>query len=426
MSTYFALVDCNNFYASCERSFNPKIWNSPIVVLSNNDGCVIARSNEAKTLGIGMGTPFWEIKSLVLKHKIQVYSSNYQLYGDMSSRVMNILQDSCMDIEVYSIDEAFLKLNPFKINEDQLMQENIILRTNILRATGIPVSIGIAPTKTLAKLANHLAKKSTQNGVYILEPDSDILKDIPIEKVWGIGKSFQRRLAKTGVKSVADLTKISRQWMASEFGVVGVRLLKELQGFSCYDLETPISQRKNIMVSRSFSKDVFQLSELIEGISTYATRLGEKLRRHNQSTGQLTIFLMANPFRNLRPDQKKYFSRTIELPLATCATNELISWSSKVIRFLFEEGTNYKKVGILAGRLRPSDYIQGNLFVSLDKEKKLKSLMKSMDAINTLQGRNKVYFASCGEKKKTKWARKEQWCSPRYTTRWKDILKIKI
>jgi len=323
--TYFAIADCNNFYASCERAFNPKLRNQPIVVLSNNDGCVVARSNEAKALNIEMGVPYWEVRPILEKNKVQVFSSNYQLYGDLSARVMNLLQANCADVEIYSIDEVFMKLRPFQGTPQKLLADNIQLRALILQGTGIPVSIGIAPTKTLAKLANHIAKKRTKSGVFILASDNPILAEIPISKVWGIAKGYEKRLAKIKVQTVADLIGVNEGWMRQEFGVVGVRLLKELQGFPCYDLEPPVTQRKNMMVSRSFRKDIYHLEQLVEAIANYATRLGEKLRKYQQSTSQLTVFLSANRFKNTRKDGKHYFALTVELPLATSCTNELIA-----------------------------------------------------------------------------------------------------
>ena len=426
MSTYYALADCNNFYASCERAFNPKLAGRAIVVLSNNDGCVIARSNEAKALNIEMGTPYWKIKPLIRKHHVFVYSSNYQLYGDLSARVMDILQANCADVEVYSIDESFLKLCPFKDDVDTLLKNSLDLREKILRGVGLPISIGIAKTKTLAKLANHLAKKRTTNGVYFLTPNAAVLSELPISKVWGIARAYQRRLGKINVKTVADLIQVSEGWMQKEFGVVGLRLLKELKGIPCYDLDTPITARKTIMVSRSFRKDVYSLQELTEAIAVYATRLGEKLRRYHQVTARITVFLMANPFKKIKTSGRTYATRTVELSLATSCTNELISQAIQIVKALFEKNVNYKKAGILATHLRPANQIQGNLFVSDQKMKRNKALMQTIDQLNARMGRQTLFFGSCGIHKQQTWTRKAQWCSPKYTTRWEDILKVKI
>ena len=417
---YFALVDCNNFYASCERSFNPHLQDRPIVVLSNNDGCVIARSEEAKALGIPMGIPYWEVRDLIKREKVKVFSSNYQLYGDMSNRVMNILRAHSSDMEVYSIDEAFLELAFFDQSQASLFDYGCKLRQKVMKGTGIAVSVGIGATKTLSKLANHIAKK--QQGVYVLNPNDPMLSGIPTEKIWGVGSAYKRRLKKIDVHTVAQLQAVDESWMRKEFGVVGLRLLKELKGTTCQKLEPPITEKKEMMVSRAFRRDVYELSELLEAISVYATRLGEKLRQYKQSTGMLTVFLWANPFRNQRKDGRKYFAQSIELPLHTNNTNELIEWSAKVIKFLFERGTNYKKAGIMASQLKPANILQTNLFVPADKLQKSKRIMQAVDKINTQMGRNTVYFSSCGRQQG--WARKEQWSSPRYTTRWEELLRI--
>jgi DNA polymerase V len=314
----------------------------------------------------------------------------------MSERVMGILQAHCADMEVYSIDEAFLRFGALRESEEALLAKQAALRETILRSTGIPVSIGLAPTKTLAKLANRLAKSQSERGVYALSPGAAELSDIPVEKVWGVAEGYKKRLAKIGVETVSQLAQAPQEWIQREFGVVGVRILKELQGFPALDLEPPVAARQNVMVSRSFSKDVYAVSEIVEAVSVYASRVGEKLRRYGQVAGQLTVFLMANPFRNLRPDGRGYFTRTIELPLATSNANELAAWANRVARHLFEPGTNYKKAGVLAGRLRPGDAIQGNL------------------------------FAPAPNRKKQDWSRREQWSSPRYTTRWEEILRVKI
>jgi DNA polymerase V len=409
----FILADCNNFYASCERAFDPRLDGKPIVVLSNNDGCVVARSQEAKALGVEMGEPYFKRQEFFKRNSIFTFSSNYQLYGDMSARVMDILSRHCDDMEVYSIDEAFLKSN-------LLPQDFEVVRDTLIRATGIPVSIGIAKTKTLAKLANHIAKKRT--GIFQLEPGNDLLKDIHITKVWGVAKGYERRLSKVGVKTVRELQNLSLSWIGKEFGVVGVRLIKELRGMPCYGLESPVTSRKNIMVSRSFRQDIIELEALLESTSIFASRLGEKLRKYNQATGRITVFCIANPFKENLVATKRYFAKTIELPIATSNTNELISYTSKVIKCLYVKGIKYKKAGIISSKLRPFDAVQLNLFKS--KNLANSSLMNVLDSINFRMGRETVYFSSCGTPKHRKWSRKEQFCSPRYTTRWDDILRI--
>lgn len=419
---WFALVDCNSFYASCEQVFAPAIRKSPVVVLSNNDGCVIARSHQAKEMGIKMGVPYWEIKSLIQKEGVKVFSSNYPLYGSMSNRVMNILHKFAPDVEVYSIDEAFLQLDFRDNSQQQALAFGKDLRQKILQWVHLPTCVGIGSTKTLCKLANRIAKKNLAEGVFLLEPEDPILSDIPIAEVWGIAGGYERRLAKAGIATVAELQQVGETWMHREFGVVGLRLLKELKGTPCYQLDPPVSSRKSIMVSRSFRRDVYQEEELTEAISVYATRLAEKLRQYRQVADHITIFLSANPFRNVRKDRRQYFSQGGALPFASSNTNELIAFSIPLLKSLYEAGTNYKKAGIMATGLQPETTLQTHLFLDHEQVLRNKKLMQAMDQINRKTGRNTVFFASCGTQHT--WSRKEQWRSPRYTTRWDELLKI--
>ncbi len=420
---FFGLVDCNNFYASCERVFNPKLLHRPVIVLSNNDGCVVARSNEAKALGIGMGEPFFKVKELVWKNQVAVFSSNYALYGDMSARVMDILQHHCAELEVYSIDEAFMRLDFYKHTEADYAAYGAKVRHQVLKSTGIPVSVGIAPTKTLAKLANHIAKKQTQDGVYLLHPNDPKLRELPIDELWGVGAAYQRKLNAVGINTIAELALAPEGWMRKEFGVVGLRLLKEIKGFACYDLEAPVESRKNMIVSRSFSKDVYQLSELTEAVAAYATRLGEKLRHYRQQTQVITVFLLANRFKKKHPEGQMAFSRTVELPHATSNNNELIAWAIAAASAMFEEGTNYKKAGIMATELTPEHQLQTNLFVAETKTLQSAQLMKSIDAINKKMGKNTVFFLACGTQQD--WKLKSDHKSKRFTTCWEELLVVR-
>ena len=280
----YLLADCNNFYASCERVFNPRLRNRPVVVLSNNDGCVVARSNEAKALGIAMGEPFFKIKSLVKQHEVAVFSSNYTLYADMSERVMNVLQAHCPHTEVYSIDEAFLQLRqPGASLADQL-EFATTLRAKVGKNTGIPISIGLAPTKTLAKLANHLAKKRSPEGVYPLDANSPELAELDVAELWGVGPAYQRRLAAVGVTRVAELAQVSEGWMQKEFGVVGLRLLKEIKGQACYDLEPPVESRKSMVVSRSFARRALSARVAASSAASRRGRIGTARRDWASST----------------------------------------------------------------------------------------------------------------------------------------------
>lgn len=420
--SWYALADCNNFYASCERVFNPALRMRPVVVLSNNDGCVVARSNEAKALGIPMGAPLFQIRELVRKHQVSVHSSNYALYGDMSRRVMSILQKHCADVEVYSIDEAFMQLDYYGWQLDQYRDYALSLRAVLLQCTGIPVSIGIARTKTLAKLANHIAKKQIPDGVYILYPGDERLGALLIEEVWGVGPAYQHRLNAAGIHTVAQLAAADEYWMKKEFGVVGQRMLRELNGWACLELEPPVAERQNMMVSRSFARDVYALDELCEAVAVYATRLGQKLRHHEQHAGVLTVFVWANRFHNQRADGRACFSRTIELPLAASNTNDLIAYAVAAVKSLYEKGTNYKKAGVLASQLSPQRVLQTNLFVPEAPSRRAAALMQTIDDINRRMGANKVYFAACG--KNPGFRLEAKWRSPRYTTRWEELLCV--
>ncbi len=423
MSRYFALVDCNNFYASCERVFQPRLNGRPVVVLSNNDGCVVARSNEAKALGIPMGEPLFKVRQLVASQGVQVFSSNYSLYGDMSRRVMEVLAAHCLDIEVYSIDEAFLELRFAHQSPESLLTWAERLRARVHQWTGIPVSIGIAPTKTLAKLANHVAKKHRPTGVAFLLPDDPILTRLGIEEVWGVGRAYRSRLERAGVRTVRELQQIDECWMRQEFGVVGLRLLRELKGSVCLELESPVTARKNTMVSRSFAHDIYELAEIQRRLALYATRLGEKLRRYDQSATALTVYLWVNKFKNTRADGRTCFAQTVTLPLATNNTNHLIAWSALVAKTLFQPGTNYKKAGIMATELVPANVQQGNLFQDHGTHRRDTRIMTVMDTLNQKMGRNAVYFAACGERPSIPLRQDHK--SPHFSTRWADLLGIK-
>ncbi|MEM8525915.1 MAG: Y-family DNA polymerase [Bacteroidota bacterium] len=423
-NTHFLLVDANNFYASCERVFNPLLERCPVVVLSNNDGCVIARSNEAKALGIPMGEPYFKIRPVIKKHGIKVYSSNYVLYGDMSQRIVNILRDSCPNVEVYSIDESFLKIGYSNMDATELTDYSIGLKKRIQKGTGIPVSIGIGRTKTLSKLANHIAKKQTDTGVYYLDVSDSKLSELDISKVWGVGRAYQRRLNAVDVHSVEQLQKVNQHWMLKEFGVVGLRLLKELNGFACYDLEQAVSERKNTMVSRSFSQDVYDLDVLKEKVATFTARLAEKLRQYDQIAGVLTVYLWVNKHKNKRLDGRLCFATTVQLPIATSNTNELIRYVLAVTECLYEPNTNYKKAGVLASDLSPNTVLQTNLFHSTAPTLKARKLIAAMDTINKKMGSNTVHFSAMGTTKKHL-RPNANFKSKRFTTRWGELLVVR-
>lgn len=440
----FLLVDCNSFYASCERVFQPKLNDKPVIVLSNNDGCIVARSNEAKALGIPMGVPFFQIRDIIRKNKVAVFSSNYALYGDMSERVMNVLQSHCPDMEVYSIDEAFLKYT-FPINDAATIDKfGHLLRTEVKQYTGIPVSVGIAPTKTLAKLANHIAKKPNSyalllppdcfgmchqyNGVFSLADATQhevIMSKIPVSEVWGIGRAHQKRLEMYGITNVWALRNASESWIRQEMGVVGVRLVKELKGFPCHDLEPPETDRQNMCVSRAFQKDIENVGDLKEAIATYATKMGEKLRHFNQKTSVITVFLVRNRFKaNFTEGGYAYSTKTIELLMPTSDTAKIIASATQIIEEIHQKGLAYKKAGIMASALISDKTLQADIFGEAETERKRESLMHIMDGINARMGKNTVRFSTCASKSFSNWQMKSAFRSPRYTTMWREILAI--
>lgn len=423
MSALYALVDCNNFYASCERVFRPDLAHRPVVVLSNNDGCVVARSQEAKALGIPMGEPYFRIRHWEESGQLHVFSSNYELYGDMSDRVMSLLHKACAEVEVYSIDESFLLLDFYDNAPESLLDYAAGLRASVGRHTGIPVSIGMAATKTLAKLANHIAKRHTDNHLCLLRPYDPILGELPVSEVWGAGPAYSRRLAAAGVHTVAQLQQLRPQWMQREFGITGRRLLEELQGRPCLEMEPPVTGRQSTMVSRSFRGLVSDVEALYEAVATYTSRLSEKLRRYDQAAATLSVFLWTNRYVEGAYVGRNCYSRTIELPLATNDTGTLISQAGQVLRQLYRPGLSYKKAGVLAAQLRPATSIQGNLFEPQPELREQAQLLKTVDLLNRRYGRGTVQYAACGFQ--PAWRLKAEKRSPRYTTRWEEILVVK-
>ena len=424
----FALADCNNFYASCERVFRPELRNMPIVVLSNNDGCVVARSNEVKQLGIANGVPHWQIKDLIERHKIHVFSSNYQLYGDLSARVMSLLGQQCDEIEVYSIDEAFLRFEFYQQTEAWLGQEGMRIKKYVEQCTGITISIGFAQTKTLAKLANHISKKVTCKGVHIIcDPYSkeDLMKKIDISEVWGIGPAYRRKLNEFGVMNVWQLMQCNEQWFYKNFTIQGLRLLKELKGIPCMDLEENPAGRQNMVVSRAFRRDVYSKEEILEAFANFATRLGEKLRKYSQVTPAISVFLLVNPYNNKSPDGRRYYSQSIQLPIATSNTPELIKAAWKAASICYLPGRNYKKCGIMAYDLQPEDNIQLNLFQEPELHLKTRKIMAITDKINARYGKGMVGCAAASVTKGNSWQKLEQFRSQRYTTSWKELLRVR-
>jgi len=418
----FALVDCNNFYVSCERVFSPKLAGKPVLVLGNNDGIVVARSNEAKALGIPMGVPAFKYRDLIRRHDIQAFSSNYALYGDMSQRVMETLQQFSPEVEVYSIDEAFLGLTGF--THTNLTDYGCTIRATVKRWTGIPVSVGIAETKTLAKIANHHAKQSTESsGVFDLTtwPNRDtLLAQVPVEEVWGIGPAHARRLSRHGITTALALRSADDQWIRKQMGVVGLRTVQELRGFSCLPLEQCPPPKQGITCSRSFGKPVTTLAEMREAVAVYTARAAEKLRGEQLAASALTVFLTTNPFKN-EPQYSN--ATTLRLPVATDATPELLRVALRGIEAMYQEGFRYKKAGVMLLRLVPVGQVQANLFDRADRERS-KRLMKAIDSVNARYGTDMVRLAASGltQRWRTRFTNRSQ----AYTTNWQELPLVNV
>jgi DNA polymerase V len=417
MKQIFALVDCNNFYASCERIFNPGLKNKPIIVLSNNDGIVVARSNEAKDLGIGMGVPAFEVAGLIEKHKMEVFSSNYTLYADMSSRVMETLSTFTPDVEIYSIDEAFLNLAGFR---HSLTEYGHQIRQTVKQWTGIPVTVGIGQTKTLAKIANRIAKHSGKaKGVLDLTDSLYLdmaLAQVPVEKVWGVGIKTAIKLKRMGLKTALDLSRADINRIKSQFGVVGARTVYELRGVCCYPLEQNPPAKKSIAVSRMFGEPVESIEQLKEAAASYASRAGEKLREQRLAAGLLTVYVTTSRF-----IKNKYFnSHTVELEVSTNDTTELIKTALLCIEKLYRKGCQFKKCGIILNALVPEKQVQQNLFNHFDRQKS-KRLMEAIDRINTRMD-SPLRWAAEGLRQP--WQVKFKRRSKRYTTCWNELPEV--
>ena len=418
----FALVDCNNFYVSCERVFNPKLVDKPVIVLSNNDGCAVARSNEAKALGIAMGAPFFQIKSIVEGNGVQVFSSNYPLYGDMSNRVMQTLAPFTPAMEIYSIDEAFLDLTNFAFTDLAAYARR--MRNTVKRDTGIPVSIGIAPTKTLAKIANRIAKKSPKaDGVLDLTPTSyrDLaLEMTPIEDVWGIGRRLTPFLKDRGIRTALDFKSTAPSLIRRKMGINGIRMLQELAGKSCYPLEDCPARRKSVAVSRSFKTPTTTFDELFQAVSLYLSRGAEKLRQQGSFTETLTVYVMTNRF---SPQSYYYNSKTAVLPTASNSTPELIGQGKGLLKQIFQSGKYYTKAGIVFSSLIRDGQVQLDLFDTTDRSRS-DNLMQTMDRINARMGSHSVRYAAMGLSGHPSWKGASNHRSAAYTTEWNQLLNV--
>lgn len=419
-TSVFALVDCNNFYVSCERVFAPHLEDKAVVVLSNNDGCAISRSNEAKALGVKMGEPLFKFNSLINQGKVTVFSSNFKFYSNMSWRVMETLKSLSPSLEVYSIDEAFLNLS--HINSNELLEFAASIKLKVKQWTGIPVSIGIAPNKTLAKVANHFAKKS--DGIYniIDHPQLDkLLSDFPIEEIWGIGRRLSTRLRLLGIGDAKALRDVDPTWIRKNFSITEEKIVWELRGISCLELVTIHKTQKSISHSRSFGKPVQRLEELEEALSNYVSIACEKLRNQNSRAATLCVYLKTNSY-HLK--QKQYNnSISLTLPQASNDTMEIITYSKRALQNIYKSGFNFCKVGIVLSDFVPEKIQQIQLFSSVDYNDSDK-LMKALDSINSSLGKNTVFIAAQGIK--NEWKTKSKNKSPSFTTCFEELPIIKI
>jgi DNA polymerase V len=417
----FALVDCNNFYVSCERVFNPQLNGKPVIVLSNNDGCAVARSNEAKALGIKMGVPLFQISEIIKRNRVKVYSSNYALYGDMSNRVMQTLTRFTPQMEIYSIDEAFLDLSD--LSRTDLREYAGKIKSTVAQWTGIPVSVGIGKTKTLAKLAGLIAKKSKKaNGVLDLSNSKYMdraLASVAVGDVWGVGRRYAKFLAANGINNALQLRGADEKLIKKKMGITGVRLLNELRGISCYPLEASPQCRKSIVVSRTFKHAIEPLDDLHEAAAAYVTSGAEKLRKEKLVAGILTVYVMSNRFQ----EDYYYNSSTINLPVRTSDTPELIGYVRDGLRNIYKKGCRYKKVGILLSNLGPEDAVQANFLDTLDRARS-KKLMQTIDVINRDMGSGVIQYGAVGLSHNQSWQTSFNLRSGSYTTHWDQLLEV--
>ena len=418
----FALVDCNNFYVSCERVFNPNLIDKPVVVLSNNDGCAISRSDEAKMLNIPMGAPAFKYEELFKKNDVKVFSSNFPLYGDMSNRVMSILSKFNPNIEIYSIDEAFLKFEGFKNYDLQSYCEKI--KYIVLKWTGIPISIGIAPTKALSKVANRIAKKFPEktNGVYLIDSDKKrkkTLKWLKIEDVWGIGFKHAERLKNIKVNTAYNFINLQDGWIRKNMSVVGLRLKKELEGKSILDLEEVRSPKKAIATTRSFEGTITDYEKIKERISTFAICCAEKLRAQNSNCSSIYVFVRSNKFQKNKTQYRNGILMTI--PFSTNSSMVISKYATKGLKKIFRQGINYKKAGTIVMGLDSSENHQLNLFEN--ENPKHKYLMKTIDYIQKKEGQNKIKLGSQDLRKR--WKMKQEKLSPNFTCKINEIITVK-
>lgn len=418
----FALVDCNNFYVSCERVFRPDLLGKPVVVLSNNDGCVIARSNEAKALGIPMGAPAFKYEKVFRKHHVSVFSSNYALYGDMSARVMKLLASLSPEIEIYSIDEAFLKFEGCRHLD--MYQRGEDIRETVTRSTGIPISIGFAETKALAKVANKVAKKFSErtNGVHIIDSEEKrikALKWLSLEDVWGIGRQHTKRLKRRGIRNAYQFTQQPDGWVKKHMSIIGLRLKRDLEGKPTLDTES-LQAKKNIATTRSFDDNYTDFAQIKERVATFAASCAEKLRSQHSCCNAMMVFLHTNEH---RPDLPQYSRNiVINLPYPTNSSIELAKFATNGARQIFRQGFHYKKAGVIVMDITPENQKQFKLFENSNP--KHRALMNAMDRINQSIGQQKIKLGS--QDLDRTWKMRQEHLSPRYTTKLSEIITVNV
>jgi len=424
-----AIVDCNSFYCSCERLFRPDLQQKPVVVLSNNDGCIVSRSDEAKAAGVGMAVPYFEAKALIQQHDISVFSSNYNLYGDLSWRVMETLREllgNASKVEVYSVDEAFIDLGD--IPDHELYATAMNIRKTVEQWTGISVSIGVAPTKTLAKLANYLAKKNkaATRCVKVLatrEEQVTAMRQTRVDNVWGVGWAYAKKLIDLGITSAWELSTMPEEWAYTHMGgVTGARLIRELNGNPSREMEKPLVSKKMIATTRMFGQPVTDINDIKEAIATYTSRAAEKLRRQHSAAKVISVFIVAKE-QNYEVSFRRgaTVSSHVTLPTATSSTNELIKPAVQLVETLYEQGKSYKKAGVMLGGLEPDESIQGNLFLP-GPQKYNRLLMDMMDNINFSMRDDVLKFATSGLTRD--WKMRQELRSKRYTTRWEELFEV--
>lgn len=419
--SYFALLDCNNFYVSCERLFNPRLEGKPVIVLSNNDGCVVARSQEAKQLKIAMGVPYFEIRDFCIANQVEVFSSNYPLYGDLSQRVMDVLMGTGFEVEIYSIDEAFLKF-PDDMPLEEAEEMCVEIRRRVRQWVGLPTSIGLAPTKTLAKLANHYAKQVSQDvlNLCISEVSENVLEAFPVEDVWGIGRNHKRKLNRLGIYSAKQFRDQDPLLIKKEMGVVGERMLWELRGLSCLRMDDEASPKDSITCSRSFGKRVTDRDELAEALATYANTACIKLRQQESFAQGVYIFLesVVDP----QTEKRRCYSFAANFPTPTQDTSLVIAYAKKCLAKIYQKKETYKKCGVILFDLVQQEGVVDDLFKEKQSSKR-SQVMEALDSINQYFGKDTVFFAAMGTRQE--WRMRSNQRSPLYTTSWSDLALAK-